>query len=419
MFEKLNLSGYRAKPGFDFDLNKVSELAQAFATYTGEGQKVALGADKKKSSAMIKYCVISSLIAGGVEIYDLGECTTAQLQIFVSEKKLKAGIMIGGFSPEEVNGIRFFRNDGMQFSPAEMQIVLNIYFLKKFIFSKWDKLGKIIKTNEQREIYLKKIKEVIPEIKSLKDLKLKIGVKGNAYASIDCLGEVLEKSGLKINNKNPDILVQINSDNAIDFIEINNKVLNQIKIIWLVVKILSSQKKIRVVSNTSLSEAIRKIDNVEIIETKAGMQSIAETVLNEMADIGIEGCGSILFPEFFFGYDAVFTFLFLLKEILKGNDFVNELKQFSEYIQIKKFISINPEIANCVLVDLKRTLNKKYKIETLDGIKIKNKDMWVTVRISNNENFIRIISEYKNKKDKKIIDNIEKFITKTVKKYAN
>jgi phosphomannomutase/phosphoglucomutase len=419
MFEKLSLSGYRAKPGFDFDLNKVSELVQAFATYIGEGQKVAIGIDKKKSSPMIKYCILSSLIAGGLEVYDLGECTTAQLQIFVSEKKLKAGIMVGGFSPEEVNGIRFFRNDGMQFSNAEMQIVLNIYFLKKFVLSKWDKLGKVVKTNEHRDIYLKRIKKVIPEIEKLRDLKIKIGIKGNAQTSIECLEELLKESGLKINNKKPDILVQINSDNAIDFIKINNKVLNQIKIIWLIVRTLSKQKKIKVVSNTGLSQSIREIEKTEIIETKAGMQFIAETVLNEMADIGIEGCGSVLFPEFLFGYDAVFTFMFLLASVLKDIDLEEELKQFSEYNQIKKFISIKPEIANCVLNELKMFLNKKYKIETMDGIKIKNKDMWVTVRISNNENFIKILSEYKNKKDKKLIDVIEKFINKSVNKYAN
>ncbi len=413
MFDKLSLSGYRGKIGEGFDLIKVSELLSAFSVYTGEGSKIAIGMDKKISSNMIKSCIISCLIAGGNEIYDTGVVTTANLQLFIKEKRLNAGIMIGGFGNEDINGIRFFRGDGLQLNENEMQGVLNIYHLKRYDFSKWDKLGKVITVNYAKEIYFDHLMKAFPGIVNIiKDKKFKIKITGT-YNNIKEYFQIgSKKFGFKIVKNNADVIFEINSDGSLSMIKIKDKEIDSYNILPFII-LMSSEKIKKVVTNFSSSFMLKDIDNIELIETKAGMANISEKVLNEMADLGGEGCGSILFPEFVYGYDVFATSILILALLAKEKELDKIINSIPDYFYYKKMIKLKSENINNVMYNLRNQLNKKYRIIKADGIKISDKDYWITIRPSNTEDVIRIIGQAKKKeKIKKVIKAIEKSIKK-------
>jgi len=412
VFDKLTLSGYTGKIGEGFDLNKVSELVSAFSNFVGQGSKIALGTDDKKSSEMIKFCVISSLLSGGIEVYDLNKVLTSNLQIYIKEKNLNAGIMIGGFKDDSINGIRFFRNDGLQFLANDMQSLLNIYHLKKYNFSKWDSLGKVLNIKDAKETYFKKLTKVFPENEKIKDKKIKIDGGCNIINEYFKTGAKIY--GFKIVKKGEDISFEINTDGSVSEIKIKNKKISTEKIFAFVVKLLSDKCK-KVVTNFSSSFVLKEISGIEILETKAGMENIAEKVLNEMADIGGEGCGSVLFPDFVYGYDAFATSIFILSFLTKGVDILNILNSIPDYFYYKKMIKVNPYESYQILNLLYNYLNKKYKVIKVDGLKVIDKNLWITIRQSGSEDVIRIISQAKEKKRvlsliKDIEKNIKKFM---------
>ncbi len=407
MFDKLTLSGYRGKIGAGFDLNKVSELVSAFSNFIGQGSKVALATDDKKSSEMIKYCIISSLLAGGIEIYDLNKVLTSNLQIYIKEKNLNAGIMIGGFKDDAINDIRFFRQDGLQFLANDMQSMLNIYHLKKYNFSKWDSLGKVVTINDVKEIYFKKLAEAFSEVEKIKNKKIKIDGACNIIKEYFKTGA--EKYGFSIVKKGEDISFEINTEGSIQEIKIKNKKISTEKILPFVIKLMSDKCK-KVITNFSSSFALKEISGIEISETKAGMENIAEKVLNEMADTGGEGCGSVLFPDFVYGYDAFATSIFILCSLTQKTDI---LKSIPDYFYYKKMINVNPYESYQIINLLYNYLNKKYKVIKTDGLKIIDKNFWITVRQSGSKDVIRIISQAKKKnKVLSLIKDIEKNIKK-------
>ena len=112
------------------------------------------------------------------------------------------------------------------------------------------------------------------------------------------------------------------------------------------------------------------------------------------ANIGGEGNGGVIYPEFHYGRDALIGVALFLTQLAELKISAKELREtYPNYFISKNKIQLTPEID---VDNILATLKEKYKnekITTIDGLKIDFKDGWVHFRKSNTEPIIRIYAE--------------------------
>lgn len=113
-----SISGLRGIVGDGLTPELVVKYASAFG-YLSKG-KIVIGRDTRNTGEMIKNLVISSLVAAGCEVIDLGICPTPTVELAVLDLKAQGGIVItASHNPIEWNALKFINSEGMFITEQE------------------------------------------------------------------------------------------------------------------------------------------------------------------------------------------------------------------------------------------------------------------------------------------------------------
>jgi phosphomannomutase/phosphoglucomutase len=85
------------------------EIGKAFGSYVRRhgGTRLVLGRDIRLSSERLRDALLEGLVSAGIEIIDVGECTTPILYFSLFKFPVDAGVMItGSHNPAEFNGFK-------------------------------------------------------------------------------------------------------------------------------------------------------------------------------------------------------------------------------------------------------------------------------------------------------------------------
>src|SRR5258708_3621156 len=107
----------------EYDIRGVSEtdlssdlfraLGRAFAELVGAPKTVALGRDCRLSSDRLYDALLDGLLAGGLDVVDVGIGPTPMLYFAVHHLKVDGGLMItGSHNPPHENGVKMLRRSG-------------------------------------------------------------------------------------------------------------------------------------------------------------------------------------------------------------------------------------------------------------------------------------------------------------------
>ncbi|MBD0327752.1 MAG: phosphomannomutase, partial [Pyrinomonadaceae bacterium] len=88
---KISISGVRGIYGQDLNLHEVNKFASQFAGLI-KSSKCVVARDTRPSSTIIAQTVVASLIAGGIDVYNLGIAPTPAA--FREARKYGAGIIV-------------------------------------------------------------------------------------------------------------------------------------------------------------------------------------------------------------------------------------------------------------------------------------------------------------------------------------
>ena len=415
---KVSISGVRGVYGQDLNLYKVNRFAGQFAGLIRSG-KCVVARDTRPSSTIIAQIVIASLMAAGINVYNLGIAPTPAA--FREARKYGAGIIVtASHNPLEWNGLKFII-DGRGLFEHELEVMLKMT-------SHDHHPGKFGNEFQISSNY----PDVIAEMARSNTSAVKVGVDAAGGAACGYAEYLFKKLGLKyysinsiggISSRGPDPTVDELADlralvtaNKLDYgfgldldadrlVVVNNegkKLSPDTTLLLCIARALEIGLK-RFVTSIDTSIAIEKYihkNNGKILAySKVGEANVVSKMLDVNAEAGGEGSSAgFIMPKINMCRDgllAAATISTLNKKT------IDECLQFaSQFVQIRSKIVADPSLHNAVIQRLSDVFKRdSYSILTEDGVKaIIDEDSWILIRPSNTEHVIRISVESRGEK---------------------
>ncbi len=195
LYRKLfGTSGIRGLVNLKITPEFSAKLGLAAAAFYGEGSTLLVGRDHRPHAQIVEMSLISGLLAGGVNVLEVGVAPTPAILWSISELDADGAIVCtGSHTPSEIVGILFFKKDTAELDRSEEATFEEIFFGEKYRRVPWNEVG-LFEYVDVEDIYIEKISEITD--RSL-DGKVVVVDPGNGAAS-GILKEILERVGLDV-----------------------------------------------------------------------------------------------------------------------------------------------------------------------------------------------------------------------------
>ncbi len=432
MSVRITVSGIRGKVPEGLDVLKTSEFAGAFSEFLGNGKKVLVSTDGRASGEMLKGASISSFVASGVDVVDLGVCPTPVVQKFLKEERSFHGgfVITGGHNPEEWNALLLIGEDGSYLDYFNSEEVFNIYHSKRFNRVSWNELGKYRKEEGFFDKYVDCLLGFLNS-SAIRSSNFKVVFDCSNGASGELLKVISEAFNIKatiINSKTgkgfshppePNIenseqvstIVKaigadagfvLNSDSSrVSIVDETGRALSEEYTLPLVYYSFAKVKPSPVITTVSTSrmvDFIAKRFGEAVLRVKVGQSHVVNSAKAYGIKVGGEGSGSVFLSQFSYGYDSFLSILKILELISKENKTISELSHLlPDYFILKR----KYEMPVSKLYSTLHYISREYERDissTVDGIRVDKRDFWFNLRVSTTEFALRVIIEAENEK---------------------
>jgi len=439
---RISVSGIRGEVPHALNVEIVSKLSSAFASYLEEG-RIALCRDSRPSSHMFKMASLSSLMAAGVGGDDFGLLPTPFLQFLITRKKYKGGISFsGGHSPYTWNAVLLLDADGAYLEASEGSEVFNIFESADFKKVTWKRLGKVQKKEFPLELYFHELSRLV-DLKRIKDSRFKIvadpcngalskylkyfgdffnltliGINDDPSKPFPHLPEPNQKNASQVEAvvgaTDSDLGFLLNSDGSrISFVDEKGNGLSEEMTLPLCLLSLNNKikKAVTTVVSSSLSDWVAGKTGISLVRTRVGQSSVVHMMEAENAEAGGEGSGSFALKSFSQGYDALLS-LVLILDLLAGEDkkLTDLIQPFPIRYMRKIKVEVPPEKTYRIM-DRLEEIYADEKPDFIDGIRIDRDKAWFNIRPSLTEFIIRLTIE---SEEQEIIRTIEEEIRERI-----
>ena len=416
---KISISGVRGIYGQDLNLHGVSRFAGQFASVIKSGRCV-LARDTRPSSRIISQTVTAGMMAGGIDVYNLGVAPTPA--VFREARKYGAGLMItASHNPLEWNGLKFIV-DGRGLFERELEEMLRSQSEHK------DKFG------DEYRISSRYVEDVA-DIASNGSEKVKVGIDpgggaacgygerlfrklGHMYHSINGIAgvssrgpdptadELADLRALVVANKlDHGFALDLDADRLVVVNRKGVKLTPDATLLLCIAKAIAMGVK-KFVTSIDTSVAIEKYVRDHkggLLYSRVGEANVVSKMLEMHAEAGGEGSSAgFIMPKFNMCRDgllAAATISTLDKEIIDSC-----MKFASQFVQIRSKIAADSSLHRAVIEKLSDIFRREASsIMIEDGVKaIIDEDSWVLVRPSNTEHAIRVSVESRAAKAKSL-----------------
>ena len=414
----------------------------------GSRYKVVVGKDARLSGEMVEQLVCGTLVACGIDVVKAGYASTPTTELAVVFAKADGGIILtASHNPRQWNALKLLNEKGEFLNAAEGQAILDCAESGQFDFAPVDELGHITEhdfTDEhiQSVIDLKAVDEeavseagfrvVLDPVNSvgaivMKRLLERMGVEcimingtpdGNFAHNPEPLPQNLVELSETVVREHADLGISVDPDvDRLAFIcENGEPFVEEYTLVSVAEYLFAKASKLAEVQGISLEEATAPYKPVAVsnLSSSRALRDVAEQhggryaaaavgevnvttkMHEEMALIGGEGNGGVIYPASHYGRDAmVGVGLFLSNLAYKGMK-VSELKKtYPPYFIAKNKISLSDKALIDRILSQMKEVFKDERINDIDGVKIdfEAERQWVHLRRSNTEPIIRIYAE--------------------------
>jgi phosphomannomutase len=414
---KISISGVRGVYGQDLNLHEVNRFAGQFACLIKSSMCV-VARDTRPSSTIIAQIVIASLMAAGINVYNLGIAPTPAA--FREARKYGAGIIVtASHNPLEWNGLKFII-DGRGLFEHELDEML-----KMTRDHHPDKFGNEFQISSNYP-------DVIAEMAKSNTGAIKVGIDTAGGAACGYAEYLFKKLGLKyysingiagISSRGPDPTIDelvdlralvtankldhgfgldLDADRLVVVNSEGKKLSPDMTLLLCIARALEMGLK-RFVTSIDTSIAIEKYihnRNGKIVAySKVGEANVVSKMLDVNAEAGGEGSSAgFIMPKINMCRDGLLAAAMISTLDKKTVD--ECLKVASQFVQIRSKIVANSSLHKTVIEKLPDVFKSdSYSILTEDGVKaIMDEDSWVLIRPSNTEHVIRISVESRGEK---------------------
>lgn len=407
-------------------------IGKAFGTYISNnlGTSCIVGHDNRISAEALHQKLIEGIISTGVNVIDIGLCTTPMFNFSARYLNITYGIMItASHNPSHHNGFKIF---GKNFSHLEQSELNNFYdLIKAGKFSRG--LGAKIFKNLQKEY----INMLISKANVNTNLNIVIDT-GSGTPSI-IIKDIFDRlfnnvtylnsesdgtfpvhnpdpndpENLKeiisvVKDKNADLGLAFDGDgDRLGVVDNNGNIVPTDTLIGIYAGSIIPKEKnkkvlIDVKCSSGLTKEINKIGG-DAIMIKNGSAYIENEMVNRDVLLGGEYSGHVFFRDDFDGYDdgiyASIRLLNILNETNKKCSFL--YGHFEKYYSTPEIKIMTTEEDKWLIVDKVKeyALNKYSDVLTIDGVRVNYNDGFALIRGSNTSSYITLRFEAKNEEE--------------------
>lgn len=433
----------------------VVKFAAAFGTWASQhhtSKTIVIGRDARPSGPMVSQLISATLTGLGLNVVDLGLSTTPTVEMAVPVEKACGGIIItASHNPVEWNALKLLNAKGEFVSATDGAEILELAESSSMIFSKVNKLGKIVANDSYLDYHIKEILKLqLVDVKAIKEQNFKIAVDGvNSSGGIaiprllralgvtnvvelycepngnfphnpEPLPENLTAISSEVEQSRCDLGIVVDPDvDRLAFVCEDGSMFGEEYTLVAISDYILSNTPGNTVSNLSSTRALRDVTekhNGTYNAAAVGEVNVVTKMKETNAIIGGEGNGGVIYPELHYGRDALVGVALFLSQLALSNKSCGQLRaSYPSYHISKNKIELQPQInVDSILA----SIEEKYKsnpVNTIDGVKIEFDKSWVHLRKSNTEPIIRIYAEAEsetaaNSLAKKIIQDIHELI---------
>ncbi len=448
----ISVSGVRGLIGQSLTPQVATEFAQGFGTWlksqprvTGNARpKVAIGRDSRPSGPMIFSAVATGLLSVGVDVVDLGICTTPSTALMGRFLKSDASIVItASHNPIIWNGIKTLRHDGIAYPPAQAAEIKQSYLTRA-----WEKTGladieNIGQFSTDSRVHQHHIQTVLNYIdaKPIADRRFRVVLDSVNGAGCIATPTLLSKLGCEMIHMNGEAtgrfahtpeptkenlvtlsemvakkkaavgFAQDPDADRLAIVDENGTYIGEEYTLALGAMARMMFKKGAGVANLSSS---RMIDDIaakygcSVYRTPVGEANVAGKMQEVNAVVGGEGNGGIIDLRIGPVRDSLYGIALILNLMAHTGKTISQLvAEIPAYAMIKTKFECTPEQSAALVAKVKQKFADQ-KLDLQDGVRIDWPDGWVHVRQSNTEPIARVIAEAKDEATaKKLVSEVQ------------
>ena len=394
--------------------------------------RIVVGRDARISGEMVNNIIEGTLLGCGVDVINVGLCTTPGTEMAVITHKADGGIIItASHNPKQWNALKLLNEKGEFLNAAEGQQVLALAEQEDFLFPDVDSIGKVILREDFNPTHIDQVLALkLVDVEKVKTRHFKVVVDAvNSIGGV-VIPALLEKLGCEVIKLNcepnghfahnpeplPQNLTEISEvivkegadlgvvvDPDVDRLALVNEdgtMFGEEYTLVAVADYILSRTKGNTCSNLSSSRALSDVTVAHggsYAASAVGEVNVVTKMKETGAVIGGEGNGGVIYPELHYGRDAlvgVALFLTYLAEL--GCSMTELRKRYPAYYASKNKIELTPAIdVDKVLATVKERYSHE-RVNDIDGVKVDFAEHWVHLRKSNTEPIIRIYVEAKS-----------------------
>jgi phosphomannomutase len=432
----ISISGMRGIIGENLFPETAAAYGAAFGTFLKEqtaGNKrrvVAIGRDSRPSGSMLFSAVASGLASVGVDVIDLGICTTPGVGIMLRHLQCVGGVVItASHNPIEYNGIKLLLANGIAPPKPLAEKIRGIYFDKQFKRAASVDCGQVTANDQSCDVHIGKVLSIVnPAQIAAKKFRVVLDSVNGAGGPVG--RALLEKLGCTVvavnteptgifahgaepteenlkslceNVRKAGAAVGFAQDPDADRLAIvdnTGRYIGEEFTLALAAKYMFAKNPgASAAANLSTS---RMIDDIAaaaggtVIRTSVGEANVAEAMVKHNCVIGGEGNGGVIDLRIGPIRDSLVAMAMVLHLMAETGKTVAQLADsLGGYVMIKTKYKADARQAG-IIIEKAKQLFPDAKLNTSDGCRFDLADGWLHIRTSNTEPIMRVILETKD-----------------------
>ena len=396
----------------------------------GKRITVVVGRDARISGSMVDSLVEGTLLGCGVDVINVGLCTTPGTEMAVITHRADGGIIItASHNPRQWNALKLLNERGEFLNDEEGKQVLAMADDADYSYPIIDNIGKVLLREDFNQKHIEQVLALeLVDVEAVRKRKFKVVVDavnsvggvvipqllkelGCEVVELNCeptgefahnpepLPENLTEISEVIRNVGADLGIVVDPDvDRLAFVMENGEMFVEEYTLVAVADYVLKHTKGNTVSNLSSSRALSDVtaryEGCSYAAAAVGEVNVVAKMKETGAVIGGEGNGGVIYPELHYGRDALVGVGLFLTYFASLNMTMSELrKTYPAYYASKNKIELTPEIdVDKILATIKSRYSNE-RVNDIDGVKIDFAENWVHLRKSNTEPIIRVYTE--------------------------
>jgi phosphomannomutase len=425
----VSVSGVRGTIGRTLTPQVACDFGAAFAAMLGAGKTVAMGSDTRPSGPMIRRAVTAGLVAGGVNVIDLGIVTTPGAALMTRQLRCGGGVIItASHNPKEYNGIKFLQPSGVGLTAESAGRLKRIWENREFKMVDVDHLGECSTDETTHDRHIQAVLDIV-EPGPIADKRFKVVLDSINGAGCVATPRLLRQLGCEVYHLNGcasghfahkpepirehlDQLCEAVRSHRADvgfaqdpdadrlvLVDENGTFIGEEYTLALAAAFRLSHTQGKLATNLATS---RMIDDIaagygcEVVRTPTGEANVVEGMETYGCFFGGEGNGGVIDPRVVPVRDSLVGIAMILQYLTDTGKKLSQLVgRIPSYHLTKTKIPCPAGAAEGVAEKTRQAFSdvEGARFNDADGLRIDLPDAWVCVRASNTEPIMRIFAE--------------------------